>query len=314
MAHGQSPAGDRGQSAGSAPAGRTAAAPAQTVRVVLAAALVVVVLAGVRVAVPSARWDDGAWHGHGIPLGIGVELALLALLTAVVLRYRRAGDVGQPAAGLRALLRVVLLVGAIAIPVLMLADAIGKLKPRRPHSITPPAKLHLPTQRPHGAPAHGVSSGDLALGLYVLLAVVALAAIVICVVLLRRRTGDDFDDEGEFDEGQDEEQLRRAVESGQAALREIDDARLAIIACYAAMELSLARAGAKRGAAETPDELLDRAAAAGLAPGGEAGRLTALFYEARFSTHPLAPERRDEARRALAALAVSLPDAARTTS
>ena len=96
------------------------------------------------------------------------------------------------------------------------------------------------------------------------------------------------------------------MRSGQAALREIDDARLAIIACYVAMEQSLAQAGAARADAETPDELLDRAATAGLVHGGEAARLTTLFYEARYSTHPLPNARRDEARRALEVLAASL--------
>jgi len=47
--------------------------------------------------------------------------------------------------------------------------------------------------------------------------------------------------------------LSRAVQSGHAALRQVDDARAAIIACYAAMERSLAKAGAARGQAETPD-------------------------------------------------------------
>jgi hypothetical protein len=38
------------------------------------------------------------------------------------------------------------------------------------------------------------------------------------------------------------EDLREAVESGRAALAEISDARAAIIACYVAMERSLAEA------------------------------------------------------------------------
>ena len=45
------------------------------------------------------------------------------------------------------------------------------------------------------------------------------------------------------------EELREAVESGRAALAEISDARAAIIACYVAMERSLAERGtsARRG-------------------------------------------------------------------
>jgi hypothetical protein len=76
------------------------------------------------------------------------------------------------------------------------------------------------------------------------------------------------------------------------------------------MEASLARAGTVCGAAETPDELLGRAATAGLAGGSAAATLTALFYEARFSTHPLPAGARAEARDALAELAAALADRA----
>ncbi len=106
----------------------------------------------------------------------------------------------------------------------------------------------------------------------------------------------------------DESGLLKAVESGQSALRRLDDARSAIIACYVAMEESLARAGTARAAADTPDELLARAALRGLVTGGAAARLTALFYEARFSSHPMRPAARDAAEQALGELAVSLGD------
>ena len=49
------------------------------------------------------------------------------------------------------------------------------------------------------------------------------------------------------------------MESGRSALRTVDDARAAIIACYVAMENSLAERGAARAVADTPDELLARA-------------------------------------------------------
>ena len=45
---------------------------------------------------------------------------------------------------------------------------------------------------------------------------------------------------------EDPEQLREAVESGRSALRTVDDARAAIIACYVAMESSLAERGTAR--------------------------------------------------------------------
>ena len=102
------------------------------------------------------------------------------------------------------------------------------------------------------------------------------------------------------------EQLREAVESGRAALAELSDARAAIIACYVAMERSLADRGTSRTAADTPDELLARAVAAGTVRGPAASRLTALFYEARFSTHPVADGQRAAASAALDQLAREL--------
>ena len=58
--------------------------------------------------------------------------------------------------------------------------------------------------------------------------------------------------------------------------------------------------------ADTPDELLARAVAAGTVRGPAASRLTALFYEARFSTHPLAAGQRAAASAALDELAGEL--------
>jgi len=114
--------------------------------------------------------------------------------------------------------------------------------------------------------------------------------------------------EPEASASDDESDLREAVESGRSALRRFDDAKAAIIACYVAMEESLAGAGAARAVADTPDELLARAAGRGLVRTGAAARLTALFYEARFSSHPMPLAQRDEAQQALAELAGSLRD------
>ncbi len=72
------------------------------------------------------------------------------------------------------------------------------------------------------------------------------------------------------------------------------------------MERSLAAAGADHEAADTPDEFLARAAAAGLVRGAAAGELTGLFYEARFSAHELTTAQRDAARGALEQLAADL--------
>jgi len=71
----------------------------------------------------------------------------------------------------------------------------------------------------------------------------------------------------------------------------------------------VARAGTARAAADTPYELFLRAADRGLIRTDAATRLTALFYEARFSSHPMLPARRDDAQQALNELAGSLAQA-----
>jgi hypothetical protein len=141
--------------------------------------------------------------------------------------------------------------------------------------------------------------------LYSLLVVLLVAAVVISIWWSRRfaspgRAG------GPGVIVEDSQDLREAVESGRSALQTLDDARAAIIACYLAMETHLAERGTARAVADTPDELLARAQATGLVRGTAAARLTALFYEARFSSHPLARSHRDAAARALDELAAAL--------
>jgi hypothetical protein len=72
------------------------------------------------------------------------------------------------------------------------------------------------------------------------------------------------------------------------------------------MESSLAERGAARGVADTPDELLARARETGVVRGTAAARLTTLFYEARFSSHPLDRSQRGAAEQALDELAAAL--------
>jgi hypothetical protein len=101
------------------------------------------------------------------------------------------------------------------------------------------------------------------------------------------------------------------VDAGGAGVAgHTDDARAAIIACYLAMEHTLAERGTARGLADTPDELLARAARSGLVRGAAPRRLTALFYEARYSSHPLGADQRVTASRALDELAAELRDKA----
>ncbi|WP_329578612.1 DUF4129 domain-containing protein [Kitasatospora sp. NBC_01250] len=84
-----------------------------------------------------------------------------------------------------------------------------------------------------------------------------------------------------------ERELAEAVGEARRALLHGDDARTAVIACYLAMEESLAASGVEREVSDSPTDLLERAAAAGTLRGADATELTALFREARFSRHPM---------------------------
>jgi hypothetical protein len=277
--------------------------------------LVVLVIVGLRGAVPAPGWT-GPLKAYGIAIGIALEVVFAAAF--IVLRVRDAADrraaEGLPYAGadkdiepreaLRFTLKYVLGLAMIAIGVVLVTDLHLHffIKPRP----LPPLlrRKGLPTV-PSKSGGGGFFGFHIPLGpiLYGLLVVALVAAVAISIwwsARLRRPAPP------LVIEDVSTEELSEAVAEGRTALAGIEDARAAIIACYVAMERTLAERGAARAAADTPDELLTRAVAAGLIRGGAAGRLTALFYEARFSTHPLGRGQRDAASAALAELAGEL--------
>ncbi len=275
---------------------------ARYARPVLAGLLLIVVLAGIRAARP-ADTGTGPWRGDVLPLVVALEFVLAALIIALWLIARRRPKPGYPAGMLRAGLLRVIPVGMVTVAILA---ALSHLQPRPSHrtQTTPPAAPKLTT--PRGLKTAAAQNTEtLTYLFYALLALLLLAAIVACVLILLRRipagpAGDVLLPDN------DDADLREAIESGRRALRTFDDAQAAIIACYVAMEASLASAGTARGPAETPDELLDRAAGSGLLHGGAAGRLTALFYEARYSSHALPASARGEAVQALDEISAEL--------
>ncbi|MFI1756769.1 DUF4129 domain-containing protein [Streptomyces sp. NPDC020571] len=173
-----------------------------------------------------------------------------------------------------------------------------------PALVTPP-----PRQRP-GATDHS------SLPLYLVLALLAAVAVVVVVVAVVRRlrrfglrVPQRPDRAGTLTGDDDARLLLSAVDSGRRALAGTgDDARAAVIACYAAMEDALAASGVPRRASDSPADLLTRAADAGFAPGPAAPRLTALFREARYSSHPMGGAHREAAAGALEEIASLLRD------
>ncbi|MFD6190518.1 DUF4129 domain-containing protein [Streptomyces sp. NPDC060275] len=71
---------------------------------------------------------------------------------------------------------------------------------------------------------------------------------------------------------------------------------------------ALAASGVPRHASDSPADLLTRAAGAGRTPGPAAPRLTALFREARYSSHPMDGSHRKAAADALEEIAALLRD------
>jgi len=295
-------------------------------RAVLAALLILLTVAGIRAVGPAVGWDAPA-RTVLVSTGCAVEAVAAGLLVA--LHWRRPGSRRQrgsqgrgpgraePGAAvafrLRRILDGVLIGCLVAIPAALLFAVLGRLHRTRPLA---PALRRTGRPRPARLPGRGtVASVDLAFLREILFAVVLAAIIVTAIWILRWHrsrfararipVGEPTDTPAD---------LARAVESGRLALRELDDARAAIIRCYLAMERSLDEAGATRQIAETPDELLARAVAGGIVHGAAAARLTALFYEARFSSHPMPTSQRDQAEQALADLAASLPGRAPATA
>jgi Domain of unknown function (DUF4129) len=286
--------------------------------------LIVLVIAGLRGKVPAPGWN-GPLKGDGIAIGIALEVVFGVLLLVVQSRDRAArraaetrpydpadADRGfEPPQALRFTLKYVLGACMLGVAVVIISDL-------HLHFFAKPAQLPnlgrepTATRKPLPLQGGGGASFHIPLGpiLYGLLVAAIVAAVVVSIwwsTRLRRPAAPlVIEDVGTGE-------LREAVAEGQAALAAIDDARAAIIACYVAMERRLAERGTARGTAETPDELLARAVASGTVRGGAAGRLTSLFYEARFSTHPLSSGQREAASAALDGLAAELrakPEAA----
>jgi hypothetical protein len=285
--------------------------------------LIVLVIAGLRGVVPAPRWN-GPLKAYGLAIGIVLEVVFGALLLVVRSReatarraasarpYDRADEEKdvEPPQALRFTLRYVLSACMIGVAIVIITDLhLHFFANSRLPKQSVPKVSHPPKPPPGGGGGGGI---QIPLGpiLYGLLIVVIVAAVVVSIwwsTRLRRPAAP------LVIEDVSTEELREAVQEGRAALARIDDARAAIIACYVAMERSLADRGTARGAADTPDELLGRAVAAGVVRGGAAGRLTELFYEARFSTHPVGAGQRDAASAALDELAGELaakPEAA----
>jgi hypothetical protein len=262
---------------------------------------------GLHASVAQPAWDSHS-KVHDAEVVGALEGVAIVLFLLMAWRSRRRSSGQLLVTKLRTALKYALGAGVLALAVTLVDLLVnvhmsnGATGPgTRPARLAPPGRLRLPK-----TPAASTSNFPISEVLYGLLAALLLAAIVVVAVkALRSRpweAGPDLEPPAE----EYGSTLQEAILGGQRALLELDDARAAIIACYVAMEESLARAGTARSVAETPDELLAKAADRLLISAGAASRLTSLFYEARFSSHPLDDTQKEAAQRALAELAAEL--------
>jgi len=287
-------------------------------RIVPLTLLIILAMAGLRGNVARPKWTGS----HRVDIAAGIVLFLVfAVLFGITLARRRgspptatdrAADDDEGGMDTRGKLRVALLyilsAGMVADVVAVLIGLHLKLPKPVPRRIPQPSSSGRPPSIEASQAGSRSGTGGafpLADFLWGLLIVVLIVVIVLTwrwlAMQVRVHQLDEDDTIAE-----DSVTLREAVESGRSALRTFDDAKAAIIACYAAMEQSLAEHGAARAAADTPGELLARATQTGVVHGTAPTRLTALFYEARFSSHPMDQAQREAAEHALNELAQAL--------
>ncbi|HZR50494.1 MAG TPA: DUF4129 domain-containing protein [Streptosporangiaceae bacterium] len=139
----------------------------------------------------------------------------------------------------------------------------------------PHAGLQPGTQHHAAASAAGLVSILVGVG-------VAVGALLAIAVYARVRSRANRDEADPARRG-----LAQRLAAATDALHGTGDPRQAIIACYAELERGFAAAGSAPRGADTPAEVLARAASAGLIRSRSAADLTGLFRRARYGTEPM---------------------------
>ncbi|MFB7617584.1 DUF4129 domain-containing protein [Kitasatospora sp. NPDC056181] len=292
--------------------------------------VVLLVGAGLLAAAATLRPDGGllgtATTGLVGPVGMVVLLAVgwAVLVGRFAVRFREevrhlAGPTPW-AERLREAAMVLLPGAAVAVPLLLFAFRQGLHRPAEtaklplealPSSSRPPTPPPVPTDPSSG----GLLKALVAVVIGGLVIAVAVAFVILLVQVWRRLriSRNRLPAPLPAAPARPEEVLAAAVATGRRALSG-DDARAAVIACYAAMEGSLAASGTARRACDSPTELLERAVADDHVDRGSAEALTGLFREARYSTHPMGDGHVRRAQDALDAIAAHLAARAQAPS
>jgi Domain of unknown function (DUF4129) len=236
-----------------------------------------------------------------IAAATGASLVAGIVLFVLLGRYRRKRKRNQGAATpmpwWARMVTVLLALAVIGGPIVLIIRAWYRRGQRTVRPVLRPALGHAGR-----ALGSNTSSGW---ALFAGMAFSAAALIIAALWVRRQRLGDDWAGSSTAEPGS-KPSLQDALSAGTAALRDQTDPRAAIIACYAAMEGSLAGAGAAPAASDTPDEVLARAAPGGLIRSAAAGELTGLFRQARYGHRDMAEGERAAARGALMRLRADL--------
>lgn len=221
---------------------------------------------------------------------------------------------GTPGLSARARTVVLACLGVAVVTALLLATSHGiqvaHLPQRdvsRPSAVSITSREVLTNPAQPSAPPRTGSSGTLATVLAVILAGVMLVVVIAVLRLLWLRLADLMHRSRRAHPEQDggEDQLE-PVRSRLTAERELHLDALAagppadaVVACWVALERSVADAGVNRGPAETSAELTMRVLTDLDVDATAVSALAALYREARFSDHALTEDDRSRARAAL---------------
>jgi NADH:ubiquinone oxidoreductase subunit 5 (subunit L)/multisubunit Na+/H+ antiporter MnhA subunit len=294
-----------GRSPGSASAGRTGGAT----RVAVVAVLLAVTVAGLRAHGTFSRAAHSAAAGAtgsllGILVATGEGMAVVAFIIVLFMaRPERSKnpDLEEPPRPpfpwWAKTLAVLVAVGVMVTPFIVLFSKKSK------RLVTLPAPLTRPGVVPTGAAGrlpgqHASTPWPVITGM-----VIAVALVVALVLWSRRRSAQRSREPSP--------RLARLLDSlaaGHAALTSSADPRTAIIACYAAMERGFAAAGSAPADADTPTEVLARAAGAGIIRSSSPEVLTGLFRRARYSAEPMTSADSGAAATALAQMRADLAE------
>jgi hypothetical protein len=286
----------------SAGAGRTRGAG----RVAAVAVLLAVTVAGLRAHGTFSRAAHTAGAAAAAPLAVliavGEGMAVVAFVIVLAMARPRRKTNPDPEEPWRPpfpwwakTLAVLVSLAVLVTPFVVLFSR----KSRKPVAVPPP--LSRPRVAPAGA---GRLVGHAPGGVWPLIAgmVIAIAvAVALTVWSRRRRAAGRARDWSPRLAG-----LLDSLAAGHDALSTHADPRAAIIACYAAMERGFAAAGSAPAAADTPAEVLARAAEAGIIRSGSPGVLTSLFRRARYSADPMTSADSGAAASALAQMRADL--------